>query len=108
MKLKHLYLGLCILGIILPYSAFMPYFMQFGFDFDDIINKIFVNPIATFIGYDLLVAVMAILVLIVAESKRLSIKYIWLPILAMFFIGTAFGFPLFLYLRELELEKKRE
>jgi hypothetical protein len=107
MKLKHLYLILCVLGIALPYYVYMPYFFEFGFNLTDFIQTIFANPISSFIGYDLLIAALAVVVLIVAESRRLSIKHFWVPILAMIFIGTAFGFPLFLYLRELELEKKK-
>jgi hypothetical protein len=28
MKLKHVYLGLCILGTVLPYSQFVPSFVS--------------------------------------------------------------------------------
>lgn len=108
MKLKHLYLILCLLGIILPYSAYLPYFMEYGFDLVDFIKQAFADPINAFLGWDLVIAALAVLVFIIAEGKKLKIKLFWLPILCMIFIGTAFGFPLFLYLREVELEKKRK
>jgi len=108
MKLKHLFLILCVLGIILPYSAYMPYFMQYGFDLKDFITQAFADPIGAFLSWDLVIAALTAVVFIIAEGKKLSIKYFWLPILCMIFIGAAFGFPLFLYLRELQLEKKRK
>jgi len=105
MKLKHLYLFFCALGIILPYSAYWPYFQEYGFSLNDFISKMFATPIGAFISYDLLVVVLALIVLIVAEGRRLKMKLLWLPIILMFFIGASFGFPLFLYLREKHLEK---
>ena len=44
---------------------------------------------------------------IVFEGFRLKMKKIWLYLLATVFIAYAFGFPLFLFIRELHLRKTK-
>jgi len=104
MKLKHVYLILAILGILIPYWAYFPYFMEYGFDLVDFIKQAYANPINAFLSWDLVVAAFVVLTFIIAEGKKLGMKYFWVTILCMIFIGTAFGFPLFMYLRENKLE----
>lgn len=43
---------------------------------------------------------------IVLEGFRLKMKRIWLYIILTIFVAFAFGFPLFLYIRELHLKRK--
>jgi len=40
------------------------------------------------------------------ESARLGIRRSWLVLVAVLTVGVSLGLPLFLYLRELELERK--
>jgi hypothetical protein len=42
---------------------------------------------------------------IVLEGFRLKMKRIWLFIVLTIFVAFAFGFPLFLYIRELHLKR---
>lgn len=107
MKLKHLFLILVVLGIIVPYGAYLPYFMEYGFDVADFIKQAYANPVNAFLSWDLVIAAVTAAVFIIAEGRKLNMKHFWLPVVLMVFIGTAFGFPLFLYLRELRLEKKK-
>jgi Terpene cyclase DEP1 len=39
------------------------------------------------------------------EGKRLAMRLLWLPILGALFVGVSLGFPLFLYQRQLQLER---
>jgi hypothetical protein len=48
----------------------------------------------------------ALLVFTRIESKRLGIRRRWLVVVAVLTVGVSLGLPLFLYLRELELEHK--
>jgi hypothetical protein len=45
---------------------------------------------------------------ILAEGLRIKMKHLWAYLLATLFIGFAFGFPLFLFMRERFLLKKLE
>ena len=108
MKIKHVYLVLAILGIIIPYAAYMPYALEYGFELNDFISQAFATPINAFLSWDLLVAATVVLAFIITEGKKLGIRLFWIPILCMIFIGTAFGFPLFMYMRETQLEKSKK
>lgn len=108
MKLKHLYLILAILGFIIPYTAFWPYLSQYDFDIVDFIQQGFATPTNAFLSWDLLLVVFALFVFIISESKKLSIKHFWIPLVCIIFVNAAFGFPLFLYMRELQLEKLKK
>lgn len=45
---------------------------------------------------------------ILVEGMKLKMKRIWLYLILTFFIAYAFGFPLFLFARELHLAKQKQ
>lgn len=108
MKLKHLYLVLAVLGICYTWYYNIQYFNSVehpslvGF-FKDAQN----NFAGKSFGADLTVVCLTFFAFLIPESFRLKIKYWWLLIPLTFLIAVAFTFPLFLYLRELTLEKKK-
>jgi hypothetical protein len=106
MKLKHLYLGLCVLGVVLPYRYMIPFSIEHGFDMLLLFQQPFQHSGSAFFAMDLLVSAVVFLVFVVAEGRRLDIRPIWLPIAATFTVGVSLGFPLFLYLRERRLDSR--
>jgi Terpene cyclase DEP1 len=52
-----------------------------------------------------IVSAVVVLRFIRAESGRLRINHAWLAIPATLLVGVSLGLPLFLYLRELQLER---
>lgn len=107
MKLKHIYLALSILGICYTWYYNIQYF-------NTVENASFVgffqdaqqNFAGKSFGADLTVVCFTFFAFMIPESLRLKIKYWWMLIPLTFLV--AFTFPLFLYLRELTLEKKNE
>jgi hypothetical protein len=104
MKPKHLYLALCVAGIVLPYSQFIPYVVQNGLHLRQIFNQLFSNRIGGFFGWDVMVSSLVLWVLIRVESRRAGVKHRWAPIAALLTVGVSLGLPLFLYMREQRLE----
>ena len=104
MKPKTLYLLLCILGLILPYAEFAPWALQHGLNLPLFVRELFSNRIGAFFGMDVLVSAVALLGFTRIESKRLGIRHRWLVIAAVLTVGVSLGLPLFLYLREQQLE----
>ncbi len=104
MKVKHFYLILTGLGIVVPYYFFIPYLSKNSFSLSIFLDMAFRDSIASFLSWDLVMTVLVAIVLILVESKRLKIKRFWIPIMCIFFINLAFGFPLFLYMRERKIE----
>jgi Protein of unknown function DUF2834 len=105
MKVKTLYLAFCLVGLALPYWEFIPWVMQHGLNLRLLIQELFGNRISAFFGMDVLVSAVVFLSFVRAERTRLRIRAWWLPVLAVFTVGVSLGLPLFLYLREVELDK---
>lgn len=102
---KNAYLILCVLGAALPYSQFIPWLLENGFNAPLFVHQLFANRISTFFGLDVLVSAVVVVGFVRTESKRLGVHLIWLPILGVLTVGVSFGLPLFLYLRERALEE---
>jgi hypothetical protein len=106
MKPKTLYLVLCLAGIVLPYWQFVPWVVQHGLNLGLFARELFANRIGAFFGMDVAVSAVVLLVFTRIESARLGMRRRWLVIGAVLTVGVSLGLPLFLYLRELELERK--
>lgn len=102
MKPKHLYLGLCVLGTILPYLAFMPFLRAHGLDAPLFVQQLFGTPVSGFFGMDVIVSSLVLWTFVLLEGRRLGIRQLWAPIVANLVVGVSLGLPLFLYMREVQ------
>jgi hypothetical protein len=106
MKLRHLYLGFCLLGLLLPYSQFVPWIMEHhALNMPLFIHDLFANRISAFFALDVIVSAVVLILFIQSEGKRLGMRLLWLPTLAVLLVGVSLGLPLFLYLRQLRLDR---
>ena len=62
------------------------------------------NPASRSITVDIALLLLSVAILMVIESRRVGVKYVWAYILAGFLIAISVAFPLFLLARELRLE----
>lgn len=106
MKPKTLYLTLCLAGMIIPYAEFVPWLHQHGLNLALFVRELFANRIGAFFGMDVFVSAVVLLIFTRIESNRLPIRNRWLVLLAVLTVGVSLGFPLFLYLREIALERR--
>jgi hypothetical protein len=104
MKLKTIYLILCFLGLILTYWQFLPWVAQNGLNMPLFFHQLFANRISAFFGMDVFVSAAALLVFMRTDGSRLHIPGRWIPIVALIFVGVSLALPLFLYLRERQLD----
>ena len=63
------------------------------------------NPASRSITVDIALLLLAVAILMVIEARRLGVKFVWAYILGGFLIAISVTFPLFLFARELRLEK---
>ena len=105
MNRKNVYLFLCVLGILLPYSQLVPWVMENGLHLGLIFRQLFANRIGGFFGLDVLVSSVVLVGFIRTEGRRLGVRQLWLPILGLLTVGVSCALPLFLYLREGALER---
>jgi hypothetical protein len=106
MNRKSLYLVLCVFGFALPYSQFIPWVIEHGLDVHLFVRQLFENHIGGFFGLDVLVSAITLIGFIRAEGARLKMSRLWLPVASVLLVGVSLGLPLFLYLRERELERR--
>jgi hypothetical protein len=100
MRLRHLYLALCLLGVVLPYWQFVPWVIDHGLNLPHLYQELFETRIGAFFGLDVVVSALALVVFIITEGRRIALSRLWLPIIATLLVGVSLGFPLFLYLRQ--------
>lgn len=107
MKPKSLYLVLCVAGTVVPYSQFVPFLREHGLDFRLIFEQLFSNRIGGFFGLDVIVSSMVLWALVVIEGRRAGVRHLWAPIVANLAVGVSLGLPMFLYMREERLARKK-
>ncbi len=106
MKLRHLYLFLALIGLILPYTQFVPWIIEHhGLNMPLFIRDLFANRISAFFALDVIVAAVVLISFIQTEGRRLGMRLLWLPIVGVLLVGISLGLPLFLYLRQLQLDR---
>jgi Terpene cyclase DEP1 len=103
MRTKHWYLGLAVLGTVLPYSQFLPFLHEHGLNLGLFLQQLFANRVSSFFALDVVVSSVALWVLILVEGRRLRMRYLWVPLLSNLAVGVSLALPLFLYLRERSL-----
>ena len=106
MKLKTIYLVMCIFGIVLPYWQFIPWAAANGLNPGLLFEELFANRISAFFGMDVIVSAIVLIVFMLGERKRLNIKGWWLALIGLLTVGVSLALPLFLYLRERHLEQE--
>tara|TARA_B110001450_G_scaffold114812_1_gene108564 strand:- start:677 stop:1000 length:324 start_codon:yes stop_codon:yes gene_type:complete len=107
MKLKHFYLLLTVLGILYTWFYNIQYFQTAeNPSLIHFFNEAQSNFAGKSFGADLTIVVFTFFVFMIPESIKLKIKYWWILIPLTFLIAIAFTFPLFLYMREKNIEKK--
>lgn len=103
--MKVFLLVLCVLGAALPYSQFLPWVVEHGFNVTLFFQELFSTNIGGFFGLDVIISAVVLLLFIYAEGTRLGMKGLWIPVVATLSVGVSLGFPLFLYMRQMSLEK---
>ena len=105
MRTRHVYLALCVLGVLLPYSQLIPWVAQNGLSPRLFVDDLFANGVSGFFGMDVIVSAVAVCFFAYTEGRRLGLHRLWIPVIAVFAVGVSLGLPLFLYLRQTHLER---
>ena len=106
--LKNLYLVFCVLGVLLPYSQFLPWISEYGLSPLLLVSQIADSNLSSFAWLDVIVSAIVLLTFVNVESRRLGMKHVWAPWVATLTVGVSLGLPLFLLLREHHLSATRK
>lgn len=106
--LRYIYLVLCILGTVLPYSQFLPFLVEHSLDVNLLLKQLFANRISAFFGFDVIISSLVLWVFVFVEGRRLNMRYLWIYIVCNLAVGVSLALPLFLFVRELRPELQSE
>jgi hypothetical protein len=104
-RIKHIYLFLGFIGVVLPYSRFLPWVADNGLDIPLLIEQITTSHIAAFGWLDVIISALALSVLVLTEGQKQKVSNLWLPIAGTLVVGVSLGLPLYLYLCESAQER---
>ena len=94
-----------MLGLLLPYSQLVPWLLEHGLNVTVFCRELFANRISSFFAIDVIVSAIVLLWFIQNEGRRLRVGLLWLPTVGTLVVGVSFGLPLFLFLREVSLDR---
>ena len=103
-----IYLILCIVGTLLPYSQFLPFLSEHGLDIPLLMQQLFQNRISSFFAWDLIISSLVLWLFIFVEGRRQGMRYLWVYILCNLTVGVSLALPLFLYRRQCRLQATTE
>ncbi|MBD2566484.1 DUF2834 domain-containing protein [Anabaena lutea] len=106
--LTPIYISLAILGLVFPYSQFIPFILEHGFDIKLFFEQLFANKISGFFGMDVIVSSLVFWVFVFSEGTRLKMQKLWIYIACNLTVGVSFGLPLFLLMRQRQIEQKSD
>ena len=102
---RQVYLGLAVVGLVIPYYFLITFLLKYGVDGRLFFKQLFGTPISTFFAADLLLSCIVFMMYSGREASRHSIKHAWICTLVLFTVGLSCALPLFLFLREPYLSK---
>jgi hypothetical protein len=106
MKIRHVYLFFALVGLILPYSQFLPCIVEHqALNISFFMRDLFANKISAFFALDVIVSAIVLILFIHSEGKRLRMRLLRLPTIGTLIVGVSLGLPLFLYLRQVALDR---
>ena len=106
--MKTLSLLLAIAGLIAPYYSLAAFLLEHGFDLALLVQQLFANRISTFFAVDLIIASLVFWVFVYQESARRQEPRAWVFIAASLVVGLSLALPLFLYFRQVRMDRDQE
>ncbi|WP_431237809.1 DUF2834 domain-containing protein [Mycolicibacterium aichiense] len=99
-----IYLVLAIAALVFAFGNTVAYMLSEGnAGLTGFFAAGYVNYATSSLTNDLLIVALAATVLMIAEGRRLGVRYLWAYVAAGFVIAISVSFPLFLIARQLKL-----
>ncbi len=103
-SLKYLFLVLVVVGVVVPYMAFVPFISEYGLNLPLLVEQASANRIATFAWLDVIVSAVALFV--AAYSRQfVAFKQAGIVTILTLIAGVSAGLPMLFYF-SLKQQKK--
>jgi hypothetical protein len=100
MESRRVYVGLAVLGAVVPYAALAVFISRHGLSLIELAQQAFGSPGATFFALDVVVGGVTVLVAAARDARLIGRR--WAVVLATLLVGPSCGLPLWLALRQAE------
>ena len=100
MSARTLYLGLCVLGTVVPLTQLLTFLRQHGLNPQEFVGQLFGTPVSAFFGLDVIMSSVVLWAFVAIDGRRAGLAHLWAPVVANLTVGVSLGLPLFLYMRE--------
>lgn len=102
---SNLWLVLALLGLVLPLYFVIQFFIQAGqVDWNVFLATAFANLASTALIVDFMIVLVAFVVWMVPEARRLRMRHWWVYVLLLGYVSAACAIPLFLFMRARRLQ----
>ena len=108
MNTKRIYIVLSVLGFAVPYYFLVRFVAEHGLHLSVLVRQSFANPISSFFAADVIVSSVVLWAFMYQEMRKRSIKLWWVCVIANLAVGVSLALPLFLLLREIQIEKQEQ
>ena len=95
-----LYLGLAVIGAILPYVSLGPWLFANGLSISQFASDFFANRISTAFGFDVIISAVVLIIFALTERPRIGHIRSMVVVVGTVLVGVSFGLPLLLLFRE--------
>ena len=102
--LKPVFLGLAVVGAVIPWFFFGRYFGGGGTTMG-FLDALFANDPAAGAASDVVISSVVFWVLLFSEGPRLGLKHRWLYVVVNLAIGLSCALPLYLWRRSIRLDE---
>jgi hypothetical protein len=100
MASRHVYIGLAVLGAVVPYAALAVFISRHGLDLVRLSQQAFGSPGAAFFALDVVACGVTVLVGAARDSRLLGVR--WAVVIATLLVGPSCGLPLWRALRKVD------
>jgi hypothetical protein len=83
----------------------VPWVLTHGLNLSLFVRELFANRIGAFFGMDVLVSAIVLIVFVQVEGRGVGMRGLWVSVAAILLVGVSLALPLFLYLRDLHLNR---
>ena len=101
MNKRNVYFVLAVVGLVLPYSQFVPWLVEYGLDPRRFVHDLFANKIGSFFAMDVLVSAIALFSFMDHDKEHGTVRGAWIACVGTITVGVSFGLPTYFFLREL-------
>jgi len=96
MRIRSFLMLMCLIGVFVPWIAFVPFVIDHGLDLPLLARQMFASRVSAFVSLGAILSVLTLVVYILSEIRWKPVRLAWVAIAGTLVLGLAFGLPFWL------------